>query len=121
MADKRPQSRVVDLSFVRAIGLEAFPRLFGQSLDKHTSDKESNTGPLLPSERFDEASCYDGARGSDSADSTEGVEGIKTYVAQHDTGGLLDGPFVGVCESNPVELVIFVSNVAGDFGKYKRT
>ena len=45
-------------------------------------------------------------------DGTESVEGIKPEVAQHDSGSLCEWPFVGVCESNPIELIVMVSNIA---------
>ena len=110
MADHGPQTRVIDLSFVGRIGFEVLPRFFGQCLDEDTSDKESDTGPLLPSERLHEVFCYDGARRTDSPNGNEGVECVNKEVVKHDSGSLCEGPFVGVREINPVDLVVLVSD-----------
>jgi hypothetical protein len=104
MSNDRPQSSVVDLSFVGGIGLESFPRFFGQSVYEHTGNKESNPDPLFPSERFDEAFCFNRVRGSNSADSKEGGDGIRNKVARHNRNSLTSGPLICICESNPVEL-----------------
>jgi hypothetical protein len=109
MSNDRPQSRVVNLSFVGGIGLEVFPRFFGHNLYEHTSNKESNADPLFPSERFDKAFCFNRVRGSDSVDCNEGGDAIKNEVVRHNPESLTSGPLICICESNPVELIVLVN------------